>query len=500
MNIFVAEDEIIALEEIEYLLRGYKGQHSVYTAQNAFMIMELCQKVRPDILITDIRMPQMDGLELIEALKKSYPDMAAIIISGYDDFSFARKGLQLGVKEYLLKPLKESALHHAVDTTIRELQAELLTKRRLSDWALIRELLGQASGTSEQGARESCGMVISSLGNEGSLDGWDPALQIQIDEIEGLPSETRIVYPDSKRQCVIVPCRSNDAIIHQIGGWARKIHEAALRRRRIVHTTYFMKASGESFHSAYTKGLQRIEQQRILDSGTITDDSSKHDNPDLSRVWEKARVLEIYLAKRELQKARLEIDKMMGELKTRQLTVKQLVIFITDMLTALQYNLTKSLSMKIVGIDVIAASINQMSSYEELGDWLQQQLFMYMNKLGTSNLDARELVQMLMHKVKHDIEAPDSLQQFAKDHHVSVGYLSRVFKNELGVNFSDYLLEIRMERARSLLDIGTLSLAEVSHRAGYDDPKYFSQLFKKTYGITPSEYVKRKKNSPQIGK
>ncbi|WP_240416442.1 response regulator transcription factor [Paenibacillus periandrae] len=500
MNILVAEDEVMALEEIEYLLQAYKTRHSVYTAQNAFMILELCQKVRPDVLITDIRMPQMDGLELIGALKKNFPDMEAIIISGYDDFSFARKGMQLGVKEYLLKPLKEKALHHAVDKVLFELQEERVKKRKLSDWTLIRELLGQGNDMSEYLVGESCGIVMSFLGNEGNLDVWDPTLQIQVDDIKGLPSETCIVYPDSKRQCVIVPCQSKDAIVHQLGGWARKIHEAILCQRCAVHTTYFIKESGETFHSAYALGLQRIERQMKLDSSTITDGYSKNTNPDLSRTWEKVRVLEIYLSKRELQKVRPEIDKIMGELKILQLTVKELIIFITDMLTALQYNLTKSLSKKIVEIDEIAVSIKKMSSYEELGEWLQQQLFVYVNKLGTNNLDARELVQMLMHQIKHDFEAPDSLQQFAKEHHVSVGYLSRMFKTVLGINFSDYLLEIRMERAMALLGIGTLSLAEVSHRAGYDDPKYFSQLFKKTYGITPSEYGKQKKNSPQIGK
>ncbi|WP_248923890.1 response regulator transcription factor [Paenibacillus hamazuiensis] len=501
MNILVAEDELIALEEIEYMLQTYTDRHSVYTAQNAFKILELCREVRPDVLITDIRMPQMDGLELIGALKRHFPDMAAIITSGYDDFSYARKGMQLGVKEYLLKPLKESALHQAVDKAIRELQEEMAKNRKLSDWTLIRELLGQASDASENLAGEPCGIVMSFLGNETSSEVWDPNLQIQAGDIEGLPPETRIVYPDSKKQCVIVTCRSKEAIVHQLGGWARKIHEAALRRAgTCVHTTFFIKESGDTLHSAYASGVQRIEQQMRLDSSTITDGYSRHAHPDLTRTWEKVRMLEIYLSKRELQKVRPEIDKMINELKIRQLTVKELVIFMTDMLTALQYNLTQSLSKKIAEVDDIASSIKKMTSYAELGDWLQQQLLEYLNKLGTNNLDARELVQMLMHQVKHSFEAPDSLQQFAKEHHVSAGYLSRMFKTELGIHFSDYLLEIRMERARSLLDIGTLSLAEVSRRVGYDDPKYFSQLFKKTYGITPSEYGKQKKNSPRIGK
>ncbi|MFC4303304.1 response regulator transcription factor [Cohnella boryungensis] len=501
MNIFVAEDEIVALEEIEFLLQRYKEQHVIYTAQNAFQMMEMCTAIRPDILITDIRMPRMDGLELIAALKKSYPDMAAIILSGYGDFSYAQQGMQLGVKEYLVKPVEEAALRQAVDKLIVELQEAMDNKQKLSDWTLIREMLGQAGDMTEYMTRETFGIVMSSLGNEGSSETWDAALQLQAEELIDLPPGSRVLFPDFKRQCVLIPSPSKESIRYSLGDWATKIHAAERQRQRCdVHTTYFIKGTGETLHSAYLKGIESIGQQMRLESSTFKDTHTAAVNSETSKIWDRVRVLEIYLSKREMLKIRPEIEKIMGELKLQHLTVKELIVFTTDMLTALQYNFTRSLNRKIVELDEISSSIHRMTSYAELGDWLGRKLLEYISRLGTSKLDAKELVHMLMHQVKHAFEAPDSLQQFAKDHHVSVGYLSRVFKNELGFNFSDFVLEIRMEKARELLDMGALSLSEISRRVGYEDPKYFSQLFKKAFGLTPTDYSKQKKNSPQIGK
>ncbi|WP_372631813.1 response regulator [Cohnella sp.] len=498
MNIIVAEDEAMALEEIKLLLEPYLSDYRVHPVSDAFKALELCRKVRPDLLITDIRMPRMDGLELIAALKPQFPDMAAILISGYDDFAYARQGMQLGVKEYLLKPLKEEALYQAIDRTLLELREDRDKNRRLSDWMLTRELLGQTVEQEERMTEEYGVIVVSALRNRDTADGRMP--EGRGERPEGLPSGARIVFPDAQTQCAIIPCPSRESVLHGAADWARGIHEAAKRQCPFVHTTYQVKEAGEALFSAYGHALERIGRQMRLEDSTLTGPLYQAVPADLASVWDKARVLEIYLTKRELRKARDELNAILQELRLRSVTMKDLTVFLTDMLIALQFSLTRSLGSKIAEHHEISAAVGSSVSYAELGDWLERKLAGYVNRLGTSHLDARELVQLLMHRVKHAFEAPDSLQQFAKDHHVSVGYLSRVFKNELGVNFSDYLLEIRMERARALLETGTLSLSDISRRIGYEDPKYFSQLFKKTYGITPSEYGKQKKNSPRNGK
>jgi two-component system response regulator YesN len=135
----------------------------------------------------------------------------------------------------------------------------------------------------------------------------------------------------------------------------------------------------------------------------------------------------------------------------------------------------------------LSALLRRLRSYEELATWVDLQLQPLLDaQRGTTT--PRQLVRALVARVHGSYADDVSLQAFAAEHGVSLAYFSRLFKDEVGMTFSDYLTHIRMERAKELLARGDLRPGEISALVGYEDPKYFGQIFKRVAGMSPIDY------------
>jgi two-component system response regulator YesN len=489
VNILAVEDEAILLNELVYFLRAFEPLHTVFAAANGFEAYELAQKNSPDLLITDIRMPGMDGLELIHALKERFPDMVVVIISGHTDFEYARKGLQLGVKEYLLKPLMQTALMDIVDPILNDLATSHVQRNQDYEWKIIRSLYGQNSeGKALFGTYEAYVMIASVPGNLESKYVWEAEESRQL--LTKLSTDTVIVYPDPHYECIIIPCLTTpDPLTVRL--WAEKAHNMHNGSEFFVHTSFAIVNGTVLLHEAYQQALAALERNIRLDASTITESSMPAGKKDFINIWNNVRLLEIQLHARSFG-IKEEITKILNELQKRQATIHELEHFLVDMATALSFKMTEGMRSKIVEPGELKTLLRRVTSYRELGDWLDTQINAFILRKETEqSLEPRELVQLLMHQVKHAYETPDSLQQFAKEHHISISYLSRLFKAEAGMTFIEYITGIRIEQAKQLLQLQRISPSEVALRVGYDDSKYFSQLFKKWTGAAPSEYQKK---------
>jgi AraC-like DNA-binding protein len=143
----------------------------------------------------------------------------------------------------------------------------------------------------------------------------------------------------------------------------------------------------------------------------------------------------------------------------------------------------------------LTALLRRLRSYDELATWVDLQL---QPLLGAQRGSAtpRQLVRALVARVHTGYAGDISLQAFAAEHGVSLAYFSRLFKDEVGMTFSDYLTHIRVERAKELLARGDLRPGEVSALVGYEDPKYFSQIFRRAAGLSPLDYQRSRQREP----
>src|SRR6266496_1221041 len=123
MNILVIEDEPLALDDLLGMLQAFDGAHRIAGCASGVEALDYAETTPPDLVITDIRMPEIDGLELVRQLKARIPQLAAIVLSGYSEFEYARTSLRLGIADYLLKPVRTDALHQAVARALEAIAA-----------------------------------------------------------------------------------------------------------------------------------------------------------------------------------------------------------------------------------------------------------------------------------------------------------------------------------------------------------------------------------------
>jgi YesN/AraC family two-component response regulator len=148
MNILVVEDEPLALDDLLGMLQGFGGAHRITGCASGVEALAYAEKTPPDLIITDIRMPEIDGLELVRQLKARTLQLAAIVLSGYSEFEYARTSLRLGIADYLLKPVRTDALHQAVARALEAATAERTRATHLREAELARLLLGGQRATS----------------------------------------------------------------------------------------------------------------------------------------------------------------------------------------------------------------------------------------------------------------------------------------------------------------------------------------------------------------
>jgi two-component system response regulator YesN len=248
MNIVVAEDEGLALDDVLSMLRPLVAQHQVAGFGSGDEVLAYAWTSPVDLLITDIRMPGMDGLELIRRLREQSGDFAAIVLSGHGEFEYARAGIRLGIVDYLLKPVRTEALLRAARAALDGLAAARAGRERARDMQLVEILTGRmAAAGDDELAREPWGVIVTVCENwEGDAtwhaSGLDPGFTRRA--LAGpRPDGHEVVDLDGHRRVILAP--PDQAQPSQVERQALRVHRASQAAGVVAHTAYDYKAAGE---------------------------------------------------------------------------------------------------------------------------------------------------------------------------------------------------------------------------------------------------------------
>lgn len=434
-KVFLVEDESVIREGLRDNIPWEQyGYRFVGEAQDGEMALPLIRKTRPDVLITDIKMPFMDGLSLSKIVGTEFPDMKIIIISGYDDFEYARQAIEVGVDQYLLKPITRMTLKKV----LLELRDKMEQDREQKDYQLqfqneMREyeqfsrrhfferLLGGELSVKEiyeEAARLSIEMTASCYN----------LLFFSLQEKKKEPSE-REMDEFSKAQ---------DEIMHYFLRHPRYV----LFRWNINSYGVLIKAEQEQIEEYTRRGVEQI-QKVCTQLGDML-------------LWHVA-------AGEPVERLSMLAD-CYQEVNH---------YFACRFLFPEQHILTQ--------LSLSELRMGQLMSGEEFSEEKNED---YQNK--------RLLKGALAYIDLHFCEEELSLNQVAKEIGVSTNYFSAIFSQSMQKTFTEYVTAKRMEYAKSLLKNTEKSSGEIATEVGYKDPHYFSFVFKKTQGLSPREYRAKK--------
>ncbi|NHN33698.1 response regulator transcription factor [Paenibacillus agricola] len=501
MNIFLVEDEHWALAEMVELFKAYEAAHSVYTFDNGDDALSAASKVRPHLVLTDINMPGIDGLELIKKLNQLDPSIKSMIISVHDRFEYARQGMHFGVYDYLLKPVKKDALFKAVDKAMQHIENDSKQREEWMNGSITQMLLTadipEYDVLRAVNGRSYC-MVLLVLEQGKDLNNWK---EFRIHCSHFKKCFANKLLPETEIHCLDLDCLHRVVLIPlkdvmQSGHVTENLSLLYQQLKQLeapVHLGFAVKSGKNSLYETFAKLKQTVEEQMTFGMPSFLTSGTKNQDVEIGSVWEKVRVMEIHYKKGEIGKGQENLHQILEELRQKQITKRQLRLFIRDVLFSLRYHLLPA-NAGMAGMNDAPEDVevlNRFSGYVQLFEWLNDQIVSLYGRQEPMDANPKRLVPVLLQLIHDHYQGSISLQQFAAHHHVSLGYLSRMFKSQTGLTFSEYMAAYRIRKAKELLSSGVERLQDVSHLVGYEDTKHFSHLFKKIVGETPIMYAKR---------
>ncbi|CAI6028285.1 HTH-type transcriptional activator RhaR [Paenibacillus sp. JJ-100] len=522
MRLLIVDDEVIIRTGLASVIAWHElGIELLHPAVSAEEALTRIAEERPHILMTDIRMNGKSGLELAEEALHLLPELEVIILSGYDDFSYAQQAIRNGVTDYLLKTSKPEEIIKTV----------LQAKTRITErWA---EKSREGQWLRENRERQFIEWVIEGNTDAGRCPSSLAFGEENISPVQSCIRESSSTERPMSRQVVLIQAegwsRSSDALLRfAVQNMLEDVLSGAIAQIEKQHIVCVLPLASELEASVYRleDGISRIEQWLKCSLRAAVGEAVQHAS-ELHRSYQTAMTAFRYRGLKDDKVWRYE------EISSRQggktvLTHEEETTLGTLLLDNDPVSLTTWIrelivkliaepdvtpgsyaaclhSVVIAGHRWLARTLQSIGREQptrlepwtpepekqatEIGDELFHHLYdlmhAYHSRMGQGQAAH---VQKAIGYIETSLTQDISLQQVAGHVHLHPGHLSELFKKEMGVTFGDFVTDIRIRRAMDMLAVSPAKVSEIAAISGYEDVKYFSRLFKKHTGKTPSEY------------
>lgn len=520
-QVLIADDEPIVKIALQSMLNWEElGFQICATASNGQEALKMADRFCPDLIICDLKMPVLDGIGLIETARKTGMDCEFLVISNYEDFNFVRTALVLGASDYILKV---SISPEALTEQLKKIRGKLDSKRSIS--VSRKSQISDSASKQQKHAAWRDFFIHPALSsdhliqtfefplNESDSDQTDTLSLCQISfdgcaRASDLPAAELIcstlknALEQMSRRVIIFLDDSNVLLLLSDNELlARKSTMASLCARISQLFGVFMSLAPSIL---YQSGLADLEQSRktytafqpILQLNFygplgIVDTSSLAKSVPPALPYRELSSKILNSAKDEqLSMAFKEISRFLARCRKDNVPPADAIQYCIRLLGSLEYQLPGGTSPVHEQLADIADSMRKAAHAEELMEYIASALpliFAPAAKETKENPFSLEVSQAVSYIEAH-YDGKISLTALADHVGLSSSYLCRVFKEETGFNINTYINNLRMTKAVRLLEDKSCYIKEVAISVGFDDQLYFSRLFKKYYGVTPSQY------------
>jgi two-component system response regulator YesN len=517
-KVFFVEDEIVTREgirdNVDWTVNGFEycGE-----ASDGEMALPLLQTTRPDVLITDIKMPFMDGLQLCRIVREQMPWIKIIILSGHDEFEYAQKAIELGVTEYLLKPVTVQNIHHSLQKIaakldrdkneqkdLAELQKQVEENRdALRERFLLKLVVGAISSTDaiEQGQLlgldliARCYLVVilkAELDDRSEQFDYDEYRQVQ-QIVAGRVGNNPDIFLLKKdwEELVLVMKGSTPEYLEEESNFLLGVIKQDVKRTK-YHLSMGVGAPKKRIADIYHSFVEAL----------VTIQNATNVNKSCANLAvEKAELLKIdktavenYLrsgAKDGIEEFFDGYIRPLGDSALRSYLIKNYIVVDVIVATAkLVKEWGGEIDRVVLELNSLETILTSIKSVENLREQICKILVsaLVFRDTQTQPQHTRLIQQAKNHIDQHYMEADLSLHDIATLINLSPSHFSTVFAQETSQTFKDYLTEVRIQKAKELLRTTALRSSDISYQVGYNDPHYFSFVFKKNTGFSPSEF------------
>lgn len=483
-TVFIVDDEPAAVLYLNQLVRLVKEDFEI-TGEfgDAVSCLDKLEECRPDVIITDIKMPGMSGLELARRVNEKYPKTACLILSGYSEFEYAREAIRGRVFEYLLKPIIPDEFIKAMNR-IRI----MISGRYLKERSQLIQVVCRGAKIEEGELKR----YFPYEGYYGILMRKNGFLPEEYGEKERMVSsglnESIVMYGcDENEELVLAPreCVINDSL-SRIAERLKKELGTEQDKFAVIMTRSPFKT--EQMASVIRKLYQRLYETAVLGKDTAIYLEMPLNTPDLEKR-EKFMIEEIkeLLIKGENEAAYLGLGKLWDVFVHKampELIVRRTVKYLMNTLWMFSEGSSEWKENEILLDNLLYSSTSMESLYKNL-----KELFQIKEHEANPKIDTQENFQRIRNYVLCNLSEPLSLGKLGKEFGISQAYLTRMFRKYENTSFNNFLTAARMEKAKKvILGHPDLYMKEVAAIAGYQDQFYFSRVFRAYTGYCPSDY------------
>ena len=529
-RILLADDEGIVLNALEFIIeKNFSGKYELETAKTGLSAIETAEHFRPDIVFMDIQMPGINGIDAMREIRKFLANTIFVVLTAYDKFDYAKEAIGLGVLDYLNKPVNQKVVVEVIEKAMQEIDArrekrknDLQVKERMETVMPIIEngfiysiLLQERFDEDIENYKNLLGITASYgymlavvFGDRQQGNYMTNAVGTSVKTQMDYYPKVREILKETFPEAVIGNVSANKIPVFMPAGRPKMAYndriEMIEKSRLAVRS--MNRATGLSFRigiggvcrlrdalQSYDGGLKALYSTRgsvahVDDLPISVEYEENYPVETEEAIFEKLRD-----GKGEecLVQADKFFDWMVSQYGNDEMSIKLKVLeFVMNGESIMyrgggylyRFDSRKSYLQEVTGI----------KGYEGLKKWFMDKMrgiAAAMVKGGEEHTN--DLIRQAKEYIDSHFQKDMSLDDVSRELNISPYYFSKLFKEETGENFVEYVTGRRMDRAKQLLKNPEKSIKEICIEVGYSDPNYFSRIFKKYQGVSPTEYKEK---------
>jgi two-component system, response regulator YesN len=528
--ILVDDEEEVRKGILQKIDWGAIGFEIAGEAENGMEALEIVERTVPDVVITDIKMPFMDGLALSEKLHHRFPATKIIILTGFDEFDYAQRAIKLGVVEYILKPISSVELIDVLDRVKLKINMEAAQRK---DMEALREHYRKSLPLLRD---KFLGSLVSGNLTREEIEGKSKSYQVDLKGSGFAAAVIKIDLPsaagsfnllEDKELIEFAVLNISGEIIARYGRGNLFLHndgivvlflweegdresgmgkvmeileeirqniEAYLKLTVTIGAGSFCREVSELRHS-FATAVAALDYSLILGKNRVIwiEDMEPQNTAKLLFDPFKERSLIGCIKVGTADEIVETVEDLLREIQEGRVSFQDCRMYLLEILTSI-LKVARDLQVdmdKLFGSGCnLFVEIFRLKDIREVREWLLGICTKIRGYISKERFDSCKLLvnRAVEYIGEHYSENDTTIDKVCKYLHISPTYFSTIFKRETRQTFGNYLTQTRLEAARELLRATGLKTFDIARRVGYSEPNYFSYCFKKNLGISPSEY------------
>lgn len=529
-KVMIVDDEIIFREYVSTLINWKEyGFEICAEYKNGNEALEMCESLKPDIALIDINMPIMDGFILSEKLKEKYQDIGIVLITGYNEFEYAKRAIKIGIDDYIVKPFDENELLATMLKVKGRLQ-KVVDKRSnmIQNLNNRREIVLNLLLEGEYSMNDSIvnmhksrfsidldvhSFLVTTIEIDNIYRKWYSVDEIINNQYAVISVLNDLVKVECEH-CKHIVFRGPENRIISIVGSDSEYEISSFDTQIFIKISEFIRTyydftvtigigngvlGFDMIRQSYLESLDALRYKVLSGGGSVIHYSKVKSDVMNCGFYPNGINIKLinYLRLNDFEHIKKELDHVFTNVNNKKLSIDCRYAVIMGLKSVcLSYIIEMGKNIEEVfgngysPMDIISNKQPIERSYQELIKVFETTVQYFSKNKNTKAMKIAEIVKVYIDE--HYMDSDLSLEKIARNLYVSADYLRKVFKQELNITLTDYITSVRMQKAKLLIDNGNVKFTNLCSEVGYNDVSYFSKCFKKYYGMSPRDYENSK--------